>query len=65
MVVVVDDVVDVVVDDDADVCVCEAGSKHCGLGASTGPTRGDCQSAMFQVSVDRFKGENKDKSSVA
>ena len=42
----------------------EAGSKHCGLGASTGPTRGDSQSAMFQANFDHFKIESKDKSSV-
>ena len=42
----------------------EAGSKHCGMGASTGPTRGDSQSAMFQASFDHFKGENKDEPSV-
>ena len=42
----------------------EAGSKHCGLGASTGPTRGDSQSAMFQANIDHFNDENKDKSNV-
>jgi hypothetical protein len=38
----------------------ETGSKNCGLEASTGPTRGDSQSAMFQVNFDHFKAENKD-----
>ena len=42
----------------------EAGSKHCGLEASTGPTRGDSQSAMLQASFDHFQGENKDEPSV-
>ena len=42
----------------------EAGSKHCGLEASTGPTRGDSQSAMLQANFDHFKGKNKDAPSV-
>ena len=42
----------------------EAGSKHCGLEASTSPTREDSQSAMLQASFDHFKGKNKDEPSV-
>ena len=41
-----------------------AGLKHCGLRVSTGPTRADSQSAMFQASFDHFNGENKDQLSV-
>ena len=42
----------------------EVDLKHCGLEASTGPTRGGFQSAVFRASFDHFNGGNKDKPSV-
>jgi hypothetical protein len=42
----------------------ETGSKNCGLEASTGPTRGDSQSAMLQANFDHLNGKNKDEPSV-